>query len=81
MIEVFYIYRHKDNFWTYESQKFSDPVKASRFCWSMKNNNNMILDGYASYSPSDLEYMDRKVDIHAINHSKIGLACVMKERR
>lgn len=67
MIEVFYLYKHEIGFWTKESKKFDDKVKASRFCWSMKGKTNMILDGYASYSPNELEYMDTHVDEAVIN--------------
>lgn len=77
MIEVFYIYKNKLGFWTNESKKFTNPVKASRFCWSMKNKPNMILDGYASYDKSYLDYMDRHVNEAVIN----GMAIPIKERR
>lgn len=67
MIEVFYLYKNKVGFWTNESKKFKDPVKASRFCWSMKGKTNMVFNGYASYSQSDLDYMDKHVNEEKIN--------------
>lgn len=67
MIEVFYHYKNKLGFWTNESKKFNDPVKASRFCWSMKNKLNMIFEGYASYNQSELDYMDKHVNEFIIN--------------
>ena len=67
MIEVFYLYKNKLGFWTNESKKFDSPVKASRFCWSMKGKTNMVFDGYASYDVDDLYYMDRHVNEAKIN--------------
>ena len=43
----------------------------------MKNKPNMILDGYASYDKSYLDYMDRHVNEAVIN----GMAVPIKERR
>ena len=67
MIEVFYLYKNKVGFWTHESKKFDSPVKASRFCWSMKSKSNMIFEGYSSYDADDLYYMDKHVNEAKIN--------------
>lgn len=63
MIEVFYLYKNKLGLWTYESKHFNNVKKATRFCYMIKHKPNMILDGYASYSSSDLEYMDTHINI------------------
>ena len=69
MIIVWFQYFNKSlQLWKDDGVKeFDDVEKAIKFCWSMKNNNNMRLIGYQCYDAYDREKMDKRVNVGKIN--------------
>lgn len=68
MIIVYYFYRASITQKYEKCQKtFNSVISASRFCWSMKKNWRMILDGWACDYPEDNEEMNKKVSIAKVN--------------
>lgn len=70
MIIVYFYYWKVDGLkrhWEKAEKIFYSIESASRFCWSMKNNKLLMLDGWSCSDPEDNQAMQRKVNIAKIN--------------
>ena len=68
MVTVYYRYfSKKTKRWSEYEETFSDPVKALRFIWAMKNREDYYLDGWSCWDPEDNEYLASRISITNIN--------------
>lgn len=71
MIIVYYFYKDKNGRWLPSEKVFESVTLASRFCYAMKRNSKLILDGWECSDPWDNEEMNRRVVIAKINGWRI----------
>ena len=74
MIRVYFYYWKVDGFnkrWEKGEKSFNSVESASKFCWSMKNNKHLVLDGWSCDDPEDNQEMNIKVNIAKINGWKV----------
>ena len=71
MIIVYYFYKDKNGHWSPAEKVFESVTLASRFCYAMKRNPKLTLDGWECDFPDDNEEMQRRVNIAKINGWRI----------
>lgn len=69
-MNIDFIYINKSGECKRFSKPFSDVRKAIAFCWSMRSNPRMWLEGYSSDDLYELEYIGSKVNRYIINFGK-----------
>lgn len=68
MITIFYHYfSTKERRWLSAEKSFTNVRKAVAFCWAIKKDTNLLLDGWGCYDHEDSDYMSRCVNIQYIN--------------